>query len=500
MKPSDRRAAAGPASPGRRRGGQTIVFLLLALTILAFVFLWNVDLHRIVWAKSLSQNAGDSAALAAARWQAETLNLVGELNLMHALAMSLNNADTPAAVDAITNMQARVCFTGPLIGLMAAQVAAKNNRLYEQQDFTDAILSNAAKVRSYDDTVDGVMDYPPPFPDAWLDYATMLETAGNHGIAAYPENARFYNDITGDHILLIPAFYEAVAGRSWCWFYLNYRYSDNPLSTILDVYTDYTWWPPLPDPDPPPFSFYNSEIFGVGLTPVSTALDYADMATLQLGAAQQEIDMSGLVPTNVVGLVETWYWFAPGLWRDWDEIHVDGPEPFPVVGPVKPEYDYLGADAAIRVYAGADRLTPAADGSQQRDDILWTAAAKPFGYLETDDSTRLRPDTYSMVLPAFRDVRLIPVDASTAGGGGSANPDWRVHVLEHLPVYLSTGAVQAGCWYCDQLTTWDTGIEPGGLQFRTTGSAWLSVNYYLCTLPSGGGGGGGPGGGTRRGH
>ena len=63
---------------GRRRG-QTIVFLLMALTILMFALLWNIDLHRLVAGKSHAQNAGDSAALAAARWQGESLNLIGEL-------------------------------------------------------------------------------------------------------------------------------------------------------------------------------------------------------------------------------------------------------------------------------------------------------------------------------------------------------------------------------------------------------------------------------------
>ena len=66
------------------------------------------------------RDAGE-AALAAARWQGATLNLVGELNLMHALALS---AQDSAAVGAITNLQARLCFTGPLTALIAAQVAA----------------------------------------------------------------------------------------------------------------------------------------------------------------------------------------------------------------------------------------------------------------------------------------------------------------------------------------------------------------------------------------
>ncbi len=87
--------------PGRRaRGGQTIVFLLMALTILIFALLWNIDLHRLVAGKSHAQNAGDAAALAAARWQGESLNLVGELNLMHALALSANDG---AAAGAITS-------------------------------------------------------------------------------------------------------------------------------------------------------------------------------------------------------------------------------------------------------------------------------------------------------------------------------------------------------------------------------------------------------------
>ena len=119
-------------------GGQTIVFLLMALTILMFALLWNVDLHRLVAGKTHAQNAGDAAALSAARWQGESLNLVGELNLMHALALSANDT---AAVDAITSMQARICFTGPLAGLVTAQIAAKNNRVYnENSSYSGDIL------------------------------------------------------------------------------------------------------------------------------------------------------------------------------------------------------------------------------------------------------------------------------------------------------------------------------------------------------------------------
>ena len=105
------------------RSGQVAVFLLIALTALVFVLLFIVDLHSIVQRKNQAQNAGDAAALAAARWQGATLNLMGELNLLHVLALANGQ---PAAVDAITNMQARLCFTGPMTALFAAQIAANS--------------------------------------------------------------------------------------------------------------------------------------------------------------------------------------------------------------------------------------------------------------------------------------------------------------------------------------------------------------------------------------
>lgn len=70
----------------RGRRGQVAVFLLMALVILFFIVLWNFDLHKTIHVKNVSQTAGDSSALAAARWQGLALNLVGDLNIMHAVA------------------------------------------------------------------------------------------------------------------------------------------------------------------------------------------------------------------------------------------------------------------------------------------------------------------------------------------------------------------------------------------------------------------------------
>ena len=133
------------------------------------------------------------------------------------------------------------------------------------------------------------------------------------------------------------------------------------------------------------------------------------------------------------------------------------------------------------------------DGSNRSDTILWTAAAKPFGYLEADGE-RIRPDAWSIVLPAYHDIRLIPIDAASTGSDGFFDIEWRRHLMEHLPIYVATGTLQPGCKYCVTLTIWE---NPA---FRAAGALWLSLNSAKCIVPPGGGPGGSPGGGTRRGH
>ena len=97
------------------------------------------------------------------------------------------------------------------------------------------------------------------------------------------------------------------------------------------------------------------------------------------------------------------------------------------------------------------------------------------------------------MLPAFRDVRLIPIDAASSGGDGSFDLEWRRHIDEHLPIYLATGRRQGSCRYCANLDTWERAA------FRREGSDWLRQYSHLCTLPAPGPGPG-RGGGTRRGH
>ena len=469
---------------GSFRSGQAIIFLIVVLVILALLALWTFDVHKVFYVKAHSQNAGDAAALAAARWQGISLNVVGDLNIMQAVALMGDDMNGAAQ---IAELQARMLYVGPMVSFMSAQQAAKNNRIYANEDFTDAILDHAETVRDDYPTAigpNGDLLFPEPWDGAWAEYADMLFAIAGQGIAAAPDNARFYVDYTStDHMLLNPMFYDAIFGRIWCWFYHN-------AYDVLVEYTDYRWWPPLPPLEPTPEPI-NSEFFGLGLTRLDIIDDLATIEAMNERREQRDLSDVDIAPTNDQ-LSGTWYAYNASIWSSGTPMSgtATSAPPLPLTGELKPQYDYAGADAVARVESESSRLTPGADAHP----ITWTAAAKPFGYLNDDD----RPNQFQIVLPAFHDVRLIPLSASSAPAGGAFSILWRIHITVHLPAYEQQGlsGLSPTCWHCDQLRTW----EPAA--FRNTGIAWLANSSNTCISVGGGGGGGGgsPGGGTQIAH
>jgi len=469
-----------------RTAGQAVIFILLALTTLIFFLLFIVDLHQIVRRKNQTTNAGDAAALAAARWQGSSINLIGELNLMHIMALAELN---PEAVHAITNMQKRLCFTGPLTALFASQVAAKNNHIYNDDAMTDLIREHAATVRNQYSTIfNGTMYYPEPWPGAWDEYADMLEQVASDGIAAGPDNASFYGDPQEGHPLFNKAFYDAVESRNWCWFYLN-------ANSLLENYSSYRDWPPLPEVSADRYS--DCEFFALGLSPYTMEMQYlfdpAALAVFFRDAGFSEIPPAWLTSTNVMTSLETWLVYNRAVWDEWLLIQPDDEGFFPITGPVREQYNYAGADAVVRVNADVDRITPGIGGESRNDSVVWTSASKPFGYLEVDGAETLPTAAANFVLPAFRDVRLIPIDAASGSGNGSSDVEWVRHIRDHVYTYIETGPHSSSCRYCNSLATWEDA------QFRQDGIDWLAIYCDNCHRPSGGGGGG-RGGGSRRGH
>jgi hypothetical protein len=469
--------------PNRKRSGQVMIFFIMILVILVFMVLWNFDLHKLLHVKNVAQNGGDAASLMAARWQAISLNVVGDLNLMQAVALTTGDADTVAA---ISNIQARLLFVGPMVALQASQQAAKNNGIFVNPAYSDFISEHAYTVRHEYTAVSGAtgqMLFPEPYPGAWPEYATMLDLVANDGVAAGPDNMQLYFDVSGGHLLYDPGFYDAISGQNWCWFYHN-------ADTLLIDYVNFfpVWWSPLPEP--PVREPINSEFYGLHVTKRHTTLDAMGLSSPELTAHTAARGFATGVSTGATQLAATWYVYS-GRWDSWDAMSTDGSYPFPLTGPVRDVYNYSGADAAVRVEATTGRLTPGNNGSTVSNTILWTSAAKPLGYLNETD----RPMDYGLVLPAFRDVRLIPVDASSAPAAGGFNLGWREHMEDHLPEYMSGGPfiLSSACFYCRQLKTWES------VTFRQTGVDWLAEYSDRC-IARGGGGGRHRGGGSRRGH
>ncbi|OGV32238.1 MAG: hypothetical protein A2020_14570 [Lentisphaerae bacterium GWF2_45_14] len=141
------------ASKKRRKyqGGQTLILAVLAVIIIAAAIVFLFDLQNIIRGKIKAQTAVDAAALVGAKWQMNSLNMIGELNIIKACTTIItdmpetasgkyssnplwgpNNNDVSCLSEAsslLSQMQVRIGFTGPLIGFGAAQQAAKNNGL-----------------------------------------------------------------------------------------------------------------------------------------------------------------------------------------------------------------------------------------------------------------------------------------------------------------------------------------------------------------------------------
>ena len=328
----------------------------------------------------------------------------------------------------------------------------------------------------------------------------MIEMVAGDGVAAGPDNAHYYTDYTGGHMLLRIEFYNAVASSDWCWF-LHHAMD------LLQSYNGFQYWPALPEQITIHHPI-NCEYFDLGLacaTDTVSDIQLTAINTTLEGRQPCGVSASSISPTQV--LTAAWFIFNPGAWTAWTNFSPAAG--FPSKGTIKPQYDYFGADAVIRIETEFDRLTPGVTNA----DVTWSAAAKPFGCLTNSQGTLERPDTLGLVLPVFTDVRLFPVDVSTAPEGGAFNLAWRLHIENHLPGWtdeqniLHGGYMQNGpsvldmsCFYCRQLARWDNWGTWTPPDFRGTGLVWLSDPNHAASCDVPGRSGGRRGGGTHRGH
>ncbi len=123
--------------------GQVILLSLVIVIILTLAALFLFDFQLAIRGKMKVETAEQAAALVAAEWQRNSLNLIGELNLIKACDAMLQDYEpadvtvlegqdrqtllTIAAGRTLTEMQSRIAFVGPMIAFGAAQQAAKYN-------------------------------------------------------------------------------------------------------------------------------------------------------------------------------------------------------------------------------------------------------------------------------------------------------------------------------------------------------------------------------------
>ena len=166
-------------------GGQValvLVFLLASLLVLA---LMNVDVFLAARSKNRLTDAGDAAALAGARWQGLTLNLIGQLNLAH-LDIACRYAEDPLLASnlcaGVAALQERIAFAGPLMGCFDANRAARLNGVGEFIETRQLLQEAVARAVNLPSTA--------TWPDKASDYTLMLQAAFSEGASAGVDNAK----------------------------------------------------------------------------------------------------------------------------------------------------------------------------------------------------------------------------------------------------------------------------------------------------------------------
>lgn len=457
------------------RRGQVAIYLAVALAAICVLAVLNVSVFVSVRTRNRVQHAGDAAALAAARVQGELLNEIGRLNIRRIVAAARGDRQTCSA---LLLEQRRLALLGPIEGLRRADEAARANGMKENPDFSAILREHVGVILAvYATGLNAAGEpFPEPWPGAWREYADVLSSAVAGGLATGPDNCEFYG-AAGGHLLLNPCFYQAIAGRTWCWFKFN-------ALAALRNYDDYDYWGDLPPARQNPCG--NCEVFSLHLFewkgPLSLLLPRAELAQLvETFAAEDPATASAaaLIRQHRLSLLDdphmTWTLYAPDVWRKWTELSPAAD--FPVVGEVRPEYDVRGCATICRCKDG---------------DFSWSAAAKPFGTVEVaaglragsePDGPRTVCSINGFVVPCFSSVRLVPLDAVGGSSLATADREWISHVRYHLPVYLEKGPRASGCFYCQQLMTWEQ------KSFRQSGLSWLRVNGENCRKTGGGPGG-----------
>ena len=453
----------------------------MVLVAIALLVMMHADMFLAVRQKNRLENAGDAAALAAAKVQGRLINEIGEANIQHIIAAIKGDA---AECERLSLDVRRKALIGPVEALERASEAAKENGLAAWGEFDEILMNHVDDIRlAYMENAETGGAYVQSYQGAWGEYADAIERAVASGLAAGCDNMEFYY-AGGNHWLKKKAFYNAIAARDWCWFLFH-------CEALLNNYVSYAdWGGVLPYETQ---STVNSEIFSLHLDLQRCALldifTPEEIRTHIMTFTGNNVESDDIERCDLLAdPSQTWAFFDMSRWGRWfdENMRLAGEEdslPFPLAGEIKEQYNVRGAAAVCRVITEGERL---ANGGERRN--TWVAAAKAFGKTGEGKVTAIK----GFVVPCMEDVRLVSVDAAGGEDLATAELEWVVHLRDHLPHYLAEGPRQGGfCSYCRCLKDWE---KPS---WHTSGVHWLKYNSGQCIRPIPGGHGRG---GTSHGH
>lgn len=460
-----------------------MLFLILVLVVSTFVVMWNFDLHRAVILKMKVRDAGDAAALASARWQGIALNTLGELNLIQAAILTeYANGEDPLAVAAQVNtlhgLRQRVILNTPVLSFAAAQQAAFNNGIY----------ANPSYQGMYQEWLD---EYGSLFDPEFIDFFQAVVDNGVAAMTIYPYSTSY-------HPLADRSFYEAIQaahdGNWWCLFQRDPDFMD-----YLQSYSSHDSWPDLPsDWGYPllPYSYAWEQYGSIGSTNI---VDFYNNPE-KLNELQETVDSFGQVQGDInIGSIQNlsrvynYYTYGAGTlaWVHWatygaewqgswnDDIAENELQIGDTDRPIIDEYDYLAGQSVYRISAdffsrfGKDMYISGLGRNAMRDRsqrMEWSSAAKVFGSLDPGGK---KPSYFGLVLPAFRDVRLVPVPKSAERVYTKGMDDYLRNGISTWD-YDGDGIADYGGMYGQMLIYFD---DP---DFRQRGLDWLAEHSDEC--------------------
>lgn len=366
--------------------GQVAIFLVFILAGLVLLFALNVDVFISSRAKIRIQNAADAGALALARWQGVSLNMIGDLNIARLAVVCETDApatDRIAAMDGIAVLQRDIALMGPTMGVRAANEFARGNGAANSRDMTEA--------------ANLLMDFFEPR------YRAMAEEALRGGVAAGVDNAALLKANLEDP-RTDPEFYSAVANSDFRRICVRYAYGAHSLPAIPSG---------TPDPEEVALGDGCNACFGS----IGIGWEYGTGLALGIGALEKyardcgwrDVSQEALAANRHLLESRTWCAYNGGEWR---ELPKDLEfSRFPWISPVQKRYAITGGGATVRV-EGEVALT-SATGETNR--IAALSAAKALGSVRGRAVTDagLYP---ALVLPAYSEARLVPFAFGAATG------------------------------------------------------------------------------------